>query len=187
MEPKPTLSLEGVVLASTFYREYRKKVFLYLMRNTQNQTQSEDITSTVFLKVTEVIAKGKYRDRNNPSSWIMQIAHNEMFNYFRTLIKTSKFNPDGFSSIPESSLDALSTLERFELHKDVRFLLDKLPKSQKEIIMLRIYAEMPFKEIKEMRGVTSGTLRVQYHKALVNLRNLIRDYGIEVNRSLKPG
>lgn len=151
------------------------------MRNTKNQTRSEDITSAVFLKVTEAIAKGKYRDRNNPSSWIMQIAHNEMFNYFRALKKVSKVTFDQFTSIPDPSVDPLATLERFELHEDVKSLLTKLPKSQKEIVILRVYGEIPFKEIANMRGVTNGTLRGQYHKALVNLRRLMREKG------LKPG
>ncbi len=185
MEPKPTLSLEGAVLVSTFYKDYRKNVFVYLIHNLRNEAYAEDVTSTVFMKVAQKIAENEYEDNNNPKSWIMMIAHNAMIDHVRKTKKNPRANPEAVDHLQDHGLNPEEKLEKFELHKDIRSLIDMLPKDQKEIVILRL-RDLPFREICLIQGVSINTALGRMRYALINLRRLIKEQGIDLDGYLKP-
>ncbi|MDQ5883464.1 MAG: hypothetical protein QG654_378 [Patescibacteria group bacterium] len=182
MDTKPTLSLEGAVLVSTLFEEYRKPVFNYLAKNLKNRYLAEDIVSNVFAKVARSIAGGEYQDNQKSKSWVMAIAHNEMVNFFRQKKLADRASSHLRNLKSTSNLvNPEEQLVEFEMSEVVTSLINKLPKGQKELVMIRTYTAMSFKEIALMMGVHNTTLRVQYHKAILKLRDLVKEEGTSLD------
>jgi RNA polymerase sigma factor (sigma-70 family) len=162
---------------------YKNKVYTYILLTVKNQHLAEDIFQDTFIKVIRSLKEGKYNDNGRLLSWIMRIAHNLIIDHYRkekqlNTLSNSDNEIDLFNS-PKYSDDTIEQLLISEqVMKDVRKLVDQLPPDQKEIILLRHYGDLSFKEIADQTNVSINTALGRMRYALINLRRLIDQHQI---------
>ena len=165
---------------STLIDKYNRRVRDYLRMMVKDVDLADDIAQETFIKVVSVIDEGRYKDNGKFLSWILRIAHNKALDYFRS----QKNN----NSVSESSAgyNVLGTLKYAEktvednmigeqIDADVRNLAELLPDEQREVVMLRYYSDLSFKEIAEQTGVSINTALGRMRYALINLRKMIKE------------
>ncbi len=164
---------------------YKDRIFSYLISLVKNKKIAEDIFQDAFFKIINTLQKGKYNEEGKFLPWAMRIAHNLAIDHFRKVKKmpTISQNP---SKNEEDDFDIFSILNMHEasiedemieeqIHKDVRKVIDYLPKEQKEIIYLRHFKEMSFKDIAEAKDISINTALGRMRYALINLRKIIEN------------
>jgi RNA polymerase sigma-70 factor, ECF subfamily len=178
--------LEGKDLAfEILLSRYKDRIFSYLISLVKNRKIAEDIFQDAFFKIINTLQKGKYNEEGKFLPWAMRIAHNLAIDHFRKVKKmpTISQNP---SKNEEDDFDIFSILNMHEasiedemieeqIHKDVRKVIDYLPKEQKEIIYLRHFKEMSFKDIAEAKDISINTALGRMRYALINLRKIIEN------------
>lgn len=178
--------LEGKDLAfEILLSRYKDRIFSYLISLVKNKKIAEDIFQDAFFKIINTLQKGKYNEEGKFLPWAMRIAHNLAIDHFRKVKKmpTISQNP---SKNEEDDFDIFSILNMHEasiedemieeqIHKDVRKVIDYLPKEQKEIIYLRHFKEMSFKDIAEAKDISINTALGRMRYALINLRKIIEN------------
>ena len=159
---------------------YRKQVYTYIFLLVRNQHLAEDIFQDTFIKVIKSLDDGKYRDNGKFLAWVLRIAHNLVIDHYR---KEKQLNA---SSREDFGLDILNSrkyavkpeedrlIDR-QIRKDVRELIDSLPTEQKEVLILRQYCELSFKEIAEHTNVSINTALGRMRYALINLRRMVKE------------
>lgn len=165
---------------STLIDKYNRRVRDYLRMMVKDVDLADDIAQETFIKVVSVIDEGRYKDNGKFLSWVLRIAHNKALDYFRS----QKNN----NSVSESSAgyNVLGTLKYAEktiednmigeqIDADVRNLVELLPDEQREVVMLRYYSDLSFKEIAEQTGVSINTALGRMRYALINLRKMIKE------------
>jgi len=166
-------SLEVVI------NRYKKRIFGYILLIVKDTHLAEDIFQDTFIKVINKLRSGSYNEEGKFLQWVMRIAHNLTIDHFRKSkrIPTIKNNDeyDIFETIKiydESIEDLIITKQ---IHQDVKNLVELLPKEQKEVLIMRHYANMSFKEISEQTDVSINTALGRMRYALINLRKLIKE------------
>tara|TARA_R110002012_G_scaffold9716_4_gene45080 strand:- start:56766 stop:57227 length:462 start_codon:yes stop_codon:yes gene_type:complete len=138
---------------------------------------SEDIFQDTFIKVIKTLKKGKYNEEGKFLPWTMRIAHNLVIDHFRRNNRMPKFDNAGefsiFSVLSDNSLNAEKQMVRDQVNRDVKRIIEELPEDQKEVLKMRIYQEMSFKEISERTGVSINTALGRMRYALINMRKVI--------------
>jgi RNA polymerase sigma-70 factor (ECF subfamily) len=176
--------LEGKDLAfEILLSRYKDRIFSYLISLVKNKKIAEDIFQDAFFKIINTLQKGKYNEEGKFLPWAMRIAHNLAIDHFRKVKKmpTVSQNP---SKNEDDDFDIFSILNMHEasiedemiedqIHKDVRKVIDYLPKEQREIIYLRHFKEMSFKDIAEAKDISINTALGRMRYALINLRKII--------------
>jgi len=167
---------------------YKNKVFTYIYFNVRNQHLAEDLFQDTFVKVIKSLKEGKYQDNGKLLSWIMRIAHNLIIDYYRrgsqiTTCSNDDYEMDLFNSPKYSEKTIEQELINDQVLQDVRRLIDELPPDQKEIILMRHYLGLSFKEIAEQRNISINTALGRMRYAIINMRKLIKDH--DINLSLK--
>ncbi len=176
--------LEGKDLAfEILLSRYKDRIFSYLISLVKNKKIAEDIFQDAFFKIINTLQKGKYNEEGKFLPWAMRIAHNLAIDHFRKVKKmpTVSQNP---SKSEDDDFDIFSILNMHEasiedemiedqIHKDVRKVIDYLPQEQKEIIYLRHFKEMSFKDIAEAKDISINTALGRMRYALINLRKII--------------
>jgi RNA polymerase sigma factor (sigma-70 family) len=167
-------------------RRHQKKVFGYIHLLVKNQSTAEDIFQETFVKVIKSLQEGKYVDNNRFPSWVMRIAHNLIIDHFRRekqvkLLSKDDYEVDIFNATKFSERTVEESMVLDQIHDDVRKLLDQLPDEQKEVVILRHYADLSFKEIAEQTNVSINTALGRMRYALMNMRKMM----VENNISLK--
>jgi len=163
-------------------RRYKKKVFTYIYLNVKDRHLAEDLFQDTFIKVINTLKSGCYNDEGKFLPWVMRIAHNLIIDHFRK----SKRIPVVSNS---DDYDIFDTIKIFDdciedkiiteqIHKDVKKLLDLLPDDQREVIFMRHFADMSFKEIAEQTNVSINTALGRMRYALINLRKLVKEKDI---------
>jgi len=142
---------------------HQNRIFAYILMIVKNKELADDLFQDTFIKVIKTIRGGSYNEEGKFLQWVMRIAHNLIIDHFRksnripVIDNTSKENYDIFETInmmDESIEDRLITEQ---IHKDVRNLIEFLPAEQKEVLYMRHYAEMSFKDIAEVTDVSINT------------------------------
>ena len=133
---------------------HKNRVFTYIVLIVRNQQLAEDIFQDTFIKVIKSLREGKYKDNGKFVSWVIRIAHNLTIDHFRKekQIKTfsnEDYETDIFNSKKFSEQTIEDTLVENQIISEVRLLIDELPEDQKQVILLRHYGGMSFKEIAE--------------------------------------
>lgn len=183
--------LEGKDLAfEILLSRYKDRIFSYLISLVKNKKIAEDIFQDAFFKIINTLQKGKYNEEGKFLPWAMRIAHNLAIDHFRKVKKmpTISQNP---SKNEEDDFDIFSILNMHEasiedemieeqIHKDVRKVIDYLPKEQKEIIYLRHFKEMSFKDIAEAKDISINTALGRMRYALINLRKIIENNNVNL-------
>ena len=161
-------------------KRYQSKVFSYIMQLVKDHDLANDIFQEVFIKVVINLKKESYHHEGKLLSWILRISHNQVIDHFRKSSKMpyvgrSSSNPDfdifSVLKLEDSSIEDVMIND--QILKDVRLLIHELPQDQKEVVKIRFFMKMSFKEIAEKTGVSINTSLGRMRYALINLRKLI--------------
>ncbi|MCX7863336.1 MAG: RNA polymerase sigma factor [Bacteroidales bacterium] len=164
---------------------YKRKVYTYIYYRIKNKEKCADIFQETFIKVFSSIKENKYNDDGKFIAWIIRIAHNLIVDYIRKedRLKTIALDNYDYDLLNNKKLSDVHTENKIikeEIHHDIRNLLDYLPPSQKEVVVMRFFLGMSFKEIAEITNVSINTALGRMRYALINLKKLIAQYHIEV-------
>jgi len=158
---------------------HSKKVFSYIMMIVNNRDIAEDIHQDTFLKVIHTIKAGKYNEEGKFIQWVMRIAHNLSIDHFRRNSRMPMMENndtfDIFDVLYGQELSVEDRMVRDQIHSDVKNLLDYLPEEQREVLYMRHYQDMSFKDIAEQTDVSINTALGRMRYALINLRKLINE------------
>lgn len=156
---------------------HSKKVFAYIMMIVNNRDIAEDIHQDTFLKVIHTIKSGKYNEEGKFIQWVMRIAHNLSIDHFRRNNRMPMMENndtfDIFDVLYGQELSVEDKMVRDQIHSDVKSLLDFLPEEQREVMYMRHYQDMSFKDIAEQTNVSINTALGRMRYALINLRKII--------------
>jgi RNA polymerase sigma factor (sigma-70 family) len=167
----------------TLIHRYKNKVYTYILLTVRDQQLAEDIFQDTFLKVIKSLTDGRYQENGRFLQWVMRIAHNLVIDHFRhekqiNTVSSEKYEFDLFNSQKFSDQTIEDEIIDFQITKDIRRLVDELPEDQKEIILLRHYGGLSFKEIADQTNVSINTALGRMRYALINLRKIIKDNNI---------
>ncbi len=161
---------------------HKQRIYSFIYSKVFDRDISEDIFQDTFIKVINTLKKGRYNEEGKFLPWVMRIAHNLVIDHFRKDNRMPKFEDNGefsiFSIISDGSLNAEHRLIKNQVESDIRKLIDELPEDQKEVLMMRMYRDMSFKEISEKTGVSINTALGRMRYALINLRKVIEKHNI---------
>ncbi len=164
----------------------QNKLFSYIFCMVKNEELANDLFQETFIKAIMRLKDGKYKDQGKFLFWVTRIAHNVIIDYFRDvksshIVDGPKENDLGVirsDSVLET--DREKALVNEQVLKDVRQLMDALPDVQREVVYMRYYQEMSFKEIAKITGVSINTSLGRMRYALINLRRLSREHNVEL-------
>jgi RNA polymerase sigma factor (sigma-70 family) len=167
---------------------YRKQVYTYIFLLVKNQHLAEDIFQDTFIKVIKSLDEGKYRDNGKFLAWVLRIAHNLVIDHYRKekqLNSSSRedFGMDILNSQKYAVRPAEDGMIDRQIRKDIRELVDSLPIEQKEVLILRQYCELSFKEIAEHTNVSINTALGRMRYALINLRRMVKERNLTLTAS----
>jgi RNA polymerase sigma factor (sigma-70 family) len=162
---------------------HKDKVFTYILMNVKNYHLAEDIFQDTFIKVVRSLNLGKYTDNGKFISWVMRISHNLIIDHYRREKNLNTFSNDGseidhFNSPKFSDQNIEDMLINDQILSEVRILVDELPDDQRQVVIMRHYLNLSFKEIADKTGVSINTALGRMRYALINLRKVISDKGI---------
>jgi RNA polymerase sigma factor (sigma-70 family) len=156
---------------------HQNKISTHIRMMISDTYVAEDIFQEVFIKIIDTLRKGKYNHEGKFSNWAVRIAHNLCVDYFRRNKRkpqtTSTDAFDIFDVVPTYDDNAEQAIMRSQTHDRLRRLVDTLPFEQREVVILRHYADMSFKEIAELTNVSINTALGRMRYALINLRRVI--------------
>jgi RNA polymerase sigma-70 factor (ECF subfamily) len=164
---------------------HKNKVFAYISLYIRDKALAEDLFQDTFMKVIQSVKAGKYQDNGKFISWVMRIAHNLIIDHFRRIKQMNTISNDDYESdLFNSRKFAESTIEddiiRRQIQKDVRKMITLLPDDQREVVILRHYAGLSFKEIAEITDVSINTALGRMRYALINMRKLMQEKKISL-------
>ena len=169
---------------------YRNRLFSYIYYTVKDRHQAEDIFQDTCMKAITSLLEGRYSESGRFLPWITRIAHNLIIDHFRQEKLLKVYSTDNFTApILNSPRYSEHTVEddliRDQIYADVRSLINYLPEEQKEVILLRHYGDLSFKEIAEYTDVSINTALGRMRYALINLRRLIKEKGLQMTVSGK--
>ena len=163
-------------LSVLIYR-HKQKVYSFIYSKVFDRDLAEDLFQDTFIKVIRTLKMGKYNEEGKFLPWVMRISHNLIIDYFRKNKRMPKFDNSGeysiFSVLSDSALDAEKVLIKEQIESDLRLLIEELPEEQKDVLMMRMYQDMSFREISDKTGVSINTALGRMRYALINLRRVI--------------
>lgn len=168
---------------SQLIERHRRRVYDYIFMMVKDAEKADDIFQDTFIKVVKVIDEGRYTDSGRFLSWVMRIAHNQVIDHFRAqkqqrTITESEAGYDivGTKNHLEDSIE--DRLVGEQIQADVRKMVELLPEEQREVVKLRYYADLSFKEIAEQTNVSINTALGRMRYALINLRKMIKENSV---------
>ncbi len=163
-------------------KRHKQRVFSFIYSKVYDRDIAEDIFQDTFIKVIRTLKRGAYNEEGKFLPWIMRISHNLIIDHFRKNSRMPKFDNSGefsiFSVLSDSSLNAEKQLIKDQLESDVRRLIEELPEDQKQVLVMRMYNDMSFKEISDNTGVSINTALGRMRYALINMRKIIEKHNI---------
>lgn len=167
---------------SELISRHQQRIYSFIYSKVYDKDITEDIFQDTFIKVIRTLKRGGYNEEGKFLPWVMRIAHNLVIDHFRRNNRMPKFDNSGefsiFSVLSDSGLNAEKQIIRDQVETDVRRLIEELPDDQKEVLVMRIYKEMSFKEIADNTGVSINTALGRMRYALINLRKVIDKHNI---------
>ncbi|HAF28901.1 MAG TPA: RNA polymerase subunit sigma-24 [Bacteroidales bacterium] len=164
---------------------HKDKVYTYIFLMVKNEHLAQDIFQETFIKVVKSLHAGKYQENGKFISWVVRIAHNLIIDHFRKEKQMKTFSNDDYESdIFNSTKFSDKTVEDGIIYEqimtDVRQLVDFLPDEQKEVILLRHFMGLSFKEIADQTNVSINTALGRMRYALINLRKLVEEKNLSL-------
>lgn len=171
---------------SQLIERHSRRVRDYIQMMVKDGDVADDISQDTFIKAVRVIDEGRYTDNGRFLSWILRIAHNQVIDYFRARKQNRQLTE------ADAGYDVLGTLRLAEgtvedeivceqIAGDVRRLVELLPDEQREVVMMRYYSGLSFKEIAEQTGVSINTALGRMRYALINLRKTIKEKNLTLS------
>ncbi len=159
---------------------HKDRIFSYIFLMVKNEHLANDIFQDTFIKVIKSLKKGKYQDNGKFVSWVIRIAHNLVIDHFRkekqlNVCSNDSNEYDLFNTERFSEITVEDKIVKKQIENDVRSLLNLLPEEQKEVIIMRHYAGLSFKDIAEQTDVSINTALGRMRYALINLRRFIEE------------
>jgi len=157
---------------------HKQKVFSYILLVVRDKHLADDIFQDAFIKVINTLRSGVYKEEGKFIQWVMRISHNLIIDHYRKAkrfptLENSTEDGDVFDNlrITDDSIEDRMIMD--QIYEDVRKLIDYLPEEQRDVLMMRHYSDMSFKDIAEQTDVSINTALGRMRYALINLRKLI--------------
>lgn len=159
---------------------YQKRVYGFIYSKVHDPDLADDIFQDTFIKVVKNLRLGKYNDEGRFLSWVIRIAHNLIMDHYRKIKRLPKHeskieNFDVLDRLVEQSSTIEESMIETQIHADLSLLIEELPDSQKEVLRMRLFQDMSFKEIGEQTGVSINTALGRMRYAVINLRKMIEE------------
>ncbi len=170
---------------SQLIERHSTRVYDYIRMMVKDEQLAEDIYQETFIKAVKVIDEGRYKESGRFLSWVMRIAHNQVIDHFRAEKQNKNITPTtaGYDILATQSPLEKSIEEELigsQIEADVRKLVAHLPEEQREVVKLRYYDGLSFKEIAEQTEVSINTALGRMRYALINLRRMIKEKNISL-------
>ena len=167
---------------SILIERHKQKIYSFIYSKVYDRDVTEDVFQDTFIKVIRTLKRGKYNEEGKFLPWVMRIAHNLVIDHFRKNKRMPKFDNAGefsiFSVLSDSTLNAEKAIIKDQVECDVRRIIEELPEDQKQVLVMRMYQDMSFKEISERTGVSINTALGRMRYALINMRKVIEQNNI---------
>lgn len=165
---------------SQLLERHTRRVRDYVRMLVKENDVADDLTQEVLIKVVRVLDEGRYTDKGRFLPWVLRIAHNRVLDYFRAQkqVKTVSESNAGFDILGNTNLAEPSIEEHLVSEQqaaEVRALIELLPEEQREVVKMRYYDGLSFKEIAEHTGVSINTALGRMRYALINMRQMIKE------------
>ena len=167
-------------------KRYESKVYTYIAYSVQDEELAQDLFQDCFIKIITKLQNGQYTENGKFSSWVMRIAHNLIIDHHRQrqsnlLLSNDESEVDLFNSAA-MAVDENREREMIDTQtlKEVKTLVRMLPESQREVVLMRFYQDMSFKEIAEQTHVSINTALGRMRYALINMRKLAKQHNISL-------
>ena len=165
---------------------HKSRVFAFIMSKIKNRDITEDIFQDTFIKVINSLQKGKYNEEGKFLPWMMRIAHNLIIDYFRKEAKMKNVRPTDefniFDTISNDNIGQEEELIRKRVYSDLNILIQDLPQDQMDVLKMRYFEDMSFKQISALTGVSINTALGRMRYALINLRNLAKEKNVDLSQ-----
>lgn len=167
---------------ATLIERHQSKIFGFIYSKVADRDVSDDIFQDTFIKVIKTLKSNAYNEEGKFLPWVMRIAHNLVIDHFRKNKKMPLFRETEEFSIFSIMTDNEPTIENQiitnQVETDLKRLIEELPEDQKEVLVMRMYQDLSFKEIAELTGVSINTALGRMRYALLNLRKVIEKNNI---------
>jgi RNA polymerase sigma-70 factor (ECF subfamily) len=171
-------------------KRHKSKVYTAIYLIVKDSYIAEDLLQDTFIKAITTIKTNRYNEEGKFLPWIVRIAHNLAIDYFRkekrypTVILEDGSNVFNTLNFSEDSAESIQI--KMETHEKLKEMIQKLPEQQKEVLLMRHYADMSFQEIAEATGVSINTALGRMRYALINLRKQMTKYNINYDQNIYP-
>lgn len=164
-------------------QRYQGKVYSYILHIVKNKDVADDIFQETFVKIIMTLRQGRYTDTGKFAAWLNRIAHNLIIDYYRQEKSENSVSIDNDDvdmlnrrDLCEANIEDL--LVDMQIRDDVRRIIDALPLPQREVLVMRYYNDMSFKEIAEATGVSINTALGRMRYAILNMRRIAGENNI---------
>ena len=174
---------------SVLVKRHKRRIFSYIYLITRNKALTEDVFQETFFKVIQTLKRQQYNEEGKFLPWILRIAKNLIIDHFRKAKKmpsiSTVINDEGeetsiFDIIPDNVDNGRDTEETKQFKDSIRAIVNDLPQDQKEVVIMRTYYDMSFKEIAEITNVSINTSLGRMRYALINLKKMMEEKNIEI-------
>ncbi len=164
---------------------YQNKVYSYVLMLVKDKQLADDIFQDTFLKIIRTIKAGAYKEEGKFIQFAMRIAHNLIIDYFRKAKRLPMVDPtkEDYDMLDNARFTDPSIEEQLiteQIHDDIRKMVEYLPEEQREVLTMRMYADMSFKEIADATNVSINTALGRMRYALINLRKMVQTKNLQL-------
>lgn len=164
-------------------KRHQGRVFSYILSIVKNRDVADDLFQETFVKAITTIKQGRYSESGKFSAWISRIAHNLIIDYYRqekneALVSADDESVDVLNRKDLSDINIEDCLVNAQIQEDVRRIIEALPENQREVLMMRYYRDMSFKEIAEATDVSINTALGRMRYAIINMRRIAEENNI---------
>jgi len=164
---------------------HQKKIFSYILMSVKNRELAEDIFQDTFIKVINTLKSDNYKEEGKFLQWVMRIANNLKIDYYRKVQRMPVFESNSdfniFDVLNGTDPSVEQKIITEQIYSDVKNLVQYLPEEQREVLEMRIYDDVSFKDIAETTGVSINTALGRMRYALINLRKLIKEKNVIIS------
>ena len=165
---------------SILLERYQKRIYGFIFSKVHDHDLADDIFQDTFIKVVKNLRLGKYNDEGRFLSWVIRIAHNLIMDHYRKIKRLPKHESkieyfDVLDRLVEQNSSIEESMIETQIHADLSLLIEELPDSQKEVLRMRLFQDMSFKEIGDQTGVSINTALGRMRYAVINLRKMIEE------------
>lgn len=166
---------------------HEQRIYNFIYSKVYDRDIANDIFQDTFMKAIRTLKRGKYNEEGKFLPWLMRIAHNLIIDHFRKQKRMPKYQNKGdfnvFSIIDDGEMDVESKLIKSQIEGDLKELIKELPEDQLQVLEMRIFKEMSFKDIADQTQVSINTALGRMRYALINIRKIIQERNIIIHQS----